>query len=54
MLPALLERKKKKDVLQKTEALMESVGILNRRNHTPKELSGGEQQRTAIARALYQ
>jgi len=51
-LPALLEGKKKKDVLRKGEELMDRVGILQRRNHTPKELSGGEQQRTAIARAL--
>jgi len=51
-LPALLEGKKKKDVIKKGEELMARVGILNRRNHTPKELSGGEQQRTAIARAL--
>jgi putative ABC transport system ATP-binding protein len=52
LLPALLEGKKKKDALPQAEALMERVGILKRRNHTPKELSGGEQQRTAIARAL--
>jgi putative ABC transport system ATP-binding protein len=52
LLPALLEGKKRKDVLPKAEALMERVGILKRREHTPKELSGGEQQRTAIARAL--
>jgi putative ABC transport system ATP-binding protein len=52
MLPALLEGKKKKDVAKKAEELMGTVGILNRRSHTPKELSGGEQQRTAIARAL--
>jgi putative ABC transport system ATP-binding protein len=52
MLPALLEGKKKKEVAKKAEALMETVGILKRRHHTPKELSGGEQQRTAIARAL--
>jgi putative ABC transport system ATP-binding protein len=52
MLPALLEGKKKKDVMKKAEELMSTVGILKRRNHTPKELSGGEQQRTAIARAL--
>ncbi len=52
LLPALLEGKKKADVRKQAEALMERVGILKRRNHTPKELSGGEQQRTAIARAL--
>ncbi len=52
LLPALLEGTKKKDVLPQAEALMERVGILKRRNHTPRELSGGEQQRTAIARAL--
>jgi putative ABC transport system ATP-binding protein len=52
MLPALLDGKKKKDVVKKAEALMGTVGILKRRHHTPRELSGGEQQRTAIARAL--
>jgi len=52
MLPALLEGKKKADVVKQAEALMDRVGILKRRNHTPRELSGGEQQRTAIARAL--
>ncbi len=52
MLPALLEGKKRVDVQKKAHELMEAVGILHRRDHTPKELSGGEQQRTAIARAL--
>ncbi len=32
--------------------LLESVGLTNRANHLPTELSGGEQQRVAIARAL--
>jgi len=32
--------------------LLEEVGLAERRNHTPPELSGGEQQRVAIARAL--
>jgi len=32
--------------------LLEEVGLAERRNHTPAELSGGEQQRAAIARAL--
>ena len=52
LLPALLEGKNKKESVKKAEALMERVGIIQRRNHTPRELSGGEQQRTAIARAL--
>ena len=52
LLPALLEGKKRKDAIKKAEELMNIVGILDRRHHTPKELSGGEQQRTAIARAL--
>jgi putative ABC transport system ATP-binding protein len=52
LLPAMLEGKKKTEALQKAEDLMRRVGILRRRHHTPKELSGGEQQRTAIARAL--
>lgn len=52
LLPALLEGKKKKEVMRQAEELMDRVGILKRRHHTPKELSGGEQQRTAIARAL--
>lgn len=52
LLPAMLEGKKKAEALQKAEELMHRVGILGRRHHTPKELSGGEQQRTAIARAL--
>ncbi len=52
LLPALLDGKKRKDVQKRAEELMKAVGIEKRRNHTPRELSGGEQQRTAIARAL--
>jgi putative ABC transport system ATP-binding protein len=35
-----------------TRALLERVGIAHRRKHRPSELSGGEMQRAAIARAL--
>lgn len=52
LLPALIEGKNKKAVTKKAEELMKTMGIYERRKHTPRELSGGEQQRTAIARAL--
>ncbi len=38
--------------LKKTEKLIELVGLKERKNHKPAELSGGEQQRVAVARAL--
>jgi putative ABC transport system ATP-binding protein len=37
---------------QRADQLLEYVGLGNRRNHRPSQLSGGEQQRVAIARAL--
>jgi putative ABC transport system ATP-binding protein len=38
--------------VQRAEYLMESVGLVERRNHYPVQLSGGEQQRVALARAF--
>jgi len=38
--------------LSKTKVLLKKVGLLNRSNHYPSQLSGGEKQRISIARAL--
>jgi len=51
-LPAMMLGKKKKEYLANALQLLEFVGLKDRINHRPKELSGGEQQRVAIARAL--
>ncbi len=51
-LPLLLAGARQGDVRAKVEALLDRVGLSARREHFPDELSGGEMQRTAIARAL--
>jgi len=40
------------EVAGRVDALLERLGVVDRRHHRPGELSGGEQQRVAIARAL--
>ena len=53
MLPAMaLGSLSRRRMRARAEALLECVGLADRRRHTPLELSGGEQQRAAIARAL--
>ena len=52
LLPLLIDGKKPKGHEKEMETLMEKVGILERRSHRPSELSGGEQQRVSLARAL--
>jgi len=47
--PAMFSRK---DVRGRVDELLRSMGIEGRRDHRPPQLSGGEMQRTAIARAL--
>lgn len=50
--PAMFTNKNKKDINSKVKLLLEQVGLSERANHFPKELSGGQIQRAAIARAL--
>lgn len=53
MLPAMAIGKLSRSAMRaRAEMLLERVGLADRLTHTPLELSGGEQQRAAIARAL--
>ncbi len=52
ILPALLGGEKKSIALKKAQELLTFLNIENRLEHKPSELSGGEQQRVAVARAL--
>jgi putative ABC transport system ATP-binding protein len=45
---------KREERLKRASKVLEEVGLVDRLEHLPKELSGGEQQRVAIARALVQ
>lgn len=51
-IPLWISNMGKKEALQKAEEMLEMVGLNNRLDNKPSELSGGEQQRVAIARAL--
>ena len=51
-MPALIKGDDKKSVFTEAKYLLEKVGLKDRSKHLPKELSGGEQQRVAVARAL--
>lgn len=51
-LPALLSGRSRAELEAKAHALLESVGLKGRDHHRPDELSGGEMQRVAVARAL--
>jgi lipoprotein-releasing system ATP-binding protein len=52
MIPGLLSGRKESEVRSASEQLLEELGLKDRIHHKPSEMSGGEQQRTAVARAL--
>ena len=52
MIPGLLRGARKKEAEEQAKELLDRMGLADRWNHRPGELSGGEQQRVAIARAL--
>ena len=52
MIPGLIKGLSKKEAKEKASEFLEKVGLENRMHHKPSELSGGEQQRTAVCRAL--
>jgi len=51
-IPGLIQGRPKKEMEARAAALLEEVGLAHRSTHRPGELSGGEQQRVAVARAL--
>ena len=51
-LPALIQKTPKHTAIDTATALLSEVGLSHRLHHKPGELSGGEQQRVAVARAL--
>ena len=52
MFPALIQNKKVSIAKERAEYLLSEVGMKDRMNHKPGELSGGESQRVALARGL--
>jgi len=52
MIPGLIGKREEKAVRKRAEELLQILGIAERMHHKPSEMSGGEQQRAAVARAL--
>jgi len=52
MMPCLIQGSPKKEASLRAESILTLVGLKDRLSHKPGELSGGEQQRVAVARAL--
>lgn len=52
MIPALIAGVKRSEAEKKAVKLLKMLGVADRARHKPSQMSGGEQQRTAVARAL--
>ncbi|HRO40803.1 MAG TPA: ABC transporter ATP-binding protein [Flavobacteriales bacterium] len=53
MMPGLIAGRSMKECAPRAEELLERLNVGNRSDHKPSQLSGGEQQRVAVARALF-
>ncbi|MBL7944447.1 MAG: ABC transporter ATP-binding protein [Flavobacteriales bacterium] len=53
MMPGLIAGRSMKDCAPRAEELLARLNVLPRKEHKPNQLSGGEQQRVAVARALF-
>ena len=51
-IPAFIKKTQKKEAEEKAKELLDLLGLSNRYHHKPNALSGGEQQRVAVARSL--
>lgn len=51
-IPAMIAREKESEYMPRAEKLLKDLGLAERMNHKPNQLSGGEKQRVAAARAL--
>ena len=51
-IPAFIKRTPKTEAVMRAKELLDFLGLRDREHHKPNELSGGEQQRVAVARAL--
>lgn len=52
MIPGLIARRENNELTNKAISILERLGLKERMTHKPSELSGGEQQRVAVARAM--
>lgn len=53
MMPGLIAGRSMKECTPRAEELLQRLNVLARKEHKPNQLSGGEQQRVAVARALF-